>query len=535
MILVLPGFIWLNVACQPGGQSSVRPNIIFIFSDDHAQKAIGAYRGSLVETPNLDRLAEEGMIFTNSFVTNSICSPSRAVVLTGKFSHLNGMKTNMGKPFDGSQQTLPKILQEAGYETAIIGKWHLKSDPTGFDHWDVLPGQGVYYDPTFLTPAGKEDTKGYVTDVITDKVLRWLSGQRSKEKPFMLMYHHKAPHRAWWPDPKYFDLYADTEFPEPRTLYDQFEGKGQAAKMATMRIQDHLSMHQDLKFLPDKEKLDSAQKILSDPNFAQLLIPVKQFAWQTTGMVRNYNLLSPGNKAKFDSIYGKENQAYLTARMDEKEQLQWKYQRYIKDYLRSVRSIDDNLGRLMDQLEQSGLAENTIVIYASDQGFYLGEHGWFDKRFMYEESLRTPLIIKWPGVVPGPSQSAMMVQNIDYAQTILEMAGIEPPADMQGTSLVPLLKGELVDNWRQEIYYHYYEYPGWHDVPRHYGVRTQQFKLIHFYELGEWELYNLQNDPSEMINLYGGPGMDSIQDVLKTKIKELQVKYQVEEGNEEHF
>ncbi|MCZ6835962.1 MAG: sulfatase-like hydrolase/transferase, partial [Planctomycetota bacterium] len=456
-----------------------RPNIVFIFADDHAYQAIGAYGSVINTTPNLDRLASEGMLFRNCFVTNSICGPSRAVVLTGKYSHLNGFLQN-GNRFDGAQQTIPKLLQKGGYQTSIVGKWHLGSDPTGFDYWNVLIGQGPYYNPPMIENGTRREHVGYTTDLITDLTLDWLKNQRDEDKPFLLMFQHKAPHRNWQPSPKHLTMYDNVEIPEPATLFDDLATRGTAAKTSDMSIEKTLTDF-DLKFDPPGN-------------------------------------LTEEQLALWNEAYEPKNEDFLAMNLEGKDLVRWKYQRYIKDYLRCVASLDDNVGRLLDYLDDSGLAENTIVIYSSDQGFYLGEHGWFDKRWMYEESLRMPLIVRWPGVVEPGSESDLMVSNLDFGETFLDVAGLEIPDDMQGRSLVLLLKGETPDDWRDAFYYHYYEFPGSHDVRKHYGVRDPRYKLIHFYTLNEWELYDLESDPRELNNVYGDAKYTHIVDQLKQEI-----------------
>jgi arylsulfatase A-like enzyme len=469
-----------------------RPNILFVFADDHAAQAVGAYGSQINQTPQIDRLAREGMVFRNAFVTNSICAPSRAVILTGKHSHLNGIFTNR-ESFDGSQVTFPKLLQQAGYQTAIIGKWHLKSEPTGFDYWDVLPGQGTYYNPDFRTAEGTVEHKGYVTDIITEKVLDWLATGRDRQKPFMLMYQHKAPHRRWQPGPEHLAMYDDVEIPEPATLFDDYAKRTSAAKTQEMTIAEHLD-ERDLKLAPPPE-------------------------------------LDEGQLQVWNAAYEPKNEAFRRAGLVGDDLVRWKYQRYIKDYLRTIASIDDNLGRVLDYLDESGLAERTVVIYSSDQGFYLGEHGWYDKRWMYEESLRMPLIVRWPGVVEPGTESSDLVQNLDFAQTFLDIAGVEAPADMQGRSLLPLLEGERSPSWREAIYYQYYEYPAVHMVRRHYGVRTERYKLIYYYEIDEWELFDLESDPRELTSVYDDPEYRETVEELKELLLELRVQYHVPEND----
>jgi len=450
-----------------------RPNIVFIFTDDHCQQALSAYDPARITTPNMDRLAREGMRFDRCYVTNAICGPSRAVIQTGKYSHLNGFMVNSQR-FNGDQQTFPKLLRGSGYQTAVIGKWHLESDPQGCDHWDILIGQGPYYNPPMKT-AGPEGAavvrphSGYTTEIITEKTMTWLKEGRDSSKPFLLMMQHKAPHREWQPAPKYLDWLDDQQIPEPATLWDDYANRASPASAQAMSISRDLN-ELDLKLVPPKN-------------------------------------LTPDQLSAWNAAYGKENEDFKARRaaMSEKDVVRWKYQRYVKDYLRCVRSVDDSIGTVLDYLKESGLAENTVVMYSSDNGWYLGEHGWFDKRWMYEESLKTPLLVRWPGVVAPGSVNRDIVSNLDFAETFLEVAGVPVPADMQGRSLVSTLKGTTPGDWRKSFYYHYYEFPGPHDVARHYGVTDGQFKLIHYYEKGEWELFDLAKDPNEGRSEYSNP------------------------------
>jgi len=486
------------------------PNILFVMTDDHAYQAISAYGSSLIETPNIDRLAEQGMLFERAYVTNSICSPSRAVILTGKFSHQNGLRDNIAV-FDSSQQTFPKLLQAAGYQTAVVGKWHLKSQPTGFDYYDVLLGQGQYYHPTMRNLDTTRQLRGYTTDVITDLSLGWLDSLRNPDQPFMLMYQHKAPHREWLPALRDLDsMVRDRTYPEPTTLFDDYSGRGRAAHEAEMRIREHMSITSDNKIHPD---------------IADSLGISRFLGWYDRAYLNQMARFSEAEKAMWDAVYGPINEAFAKKPPQGDERVRWKYQRYMQDYLGCIKAVDDNLGRVLAYLENNGLAENTIVVYTSDQGFYLGEHGWFDKRFMYEESFRTPLIVRWPGEVAAGTRNTELVQNVDFAQTLLEAVDVTSPADMQGQSLLPLLREEETD-WRDAIYYHYYEYPGIHAVKRHYGVRTDRYKLIHFYhDIDEWELYDLENDPQELQNLYSDPDYANVRTQLHQRLKELQEQY----------
>ena len=506
--LLLLGLLF---ACRPsneGVNKGKRPNIIFIMTDDHAYQALSAYDSTLISTPNIDRIAREGMIFQNAFVTNSICSPSRAVALTGKFSHLNTVRDNLDT-FDINQQTFPKILQSEGYETAIFGKWHLKSTPQGFDHWEVLPDQGHYYHPEFLTANGTIKTRGYVTNLITDKAINYLN-QRDQDKPFLLIYNHKAPHRQWWPEIGDLEEFTQRDFAKPPTLHDDYEGRGRAANEAEMRIDEHMALSMDNKIHPDLVKKLSYTEFMN---------------WYVPSYQQRFNRLSDTEKAAWSKFYHPINSAFEQMRLTGKELVEWKHNRYLQDYLGTIRSVDRNVGRLLNYLDENNLADNTIIIYTSDQGFYLGEHGWFDKRFMYEESFRTPLLIRYPDKVKPGSVNQDLVQNIDFAPTMLDVAGVDIPADMQGMSMTPLLKG-ADQEWRDELYYHYYEYPGIHMVKRHYGIRTDRYKLIHFYhDIDEWELYDLKADPNEMTNVYGDLAYGDIQNELHDRLENLRKYY----------
>jgi arylsulfatase A-like enzyme len=444
--------------------STTRPNIVFIMTDDHAAHALSCYGSRINKTPHLDRLAKEGMRFDNCFCTNGICAPSRAVILTGKYSHINGKIDNSGQPFDGAQQTFPKLLQQAGYETAMIGKWHLRSEPTGFDYWNVLPGQGDYHNPVMIEMGERKKYTGYVTDLITDHCIDWLK-RRDEQKPFCLMYHHKAPHRNWQPDEKHADMYKNIDFPLPETFDDDYRTRSDAARQQEMTIENHFQIPYDTKVKPPE------------------------------------GLTGPALK-------------------------RWKYQRYMEDYLACVASVDDNVGRFLDYLQESGLAENTVVVYTSDQGFYLGDHGWFDKRFMYEESLRMPLLVRYPRQVKAGTVNKDIVLNLDFAPTFLDFAGVEVPKDIQGASFRKLLRAKTPTDWRKSMYYHYYEYPAVHQVKRHYGVRTDRYKLIHFYyDIDAWELYDLPKDPHELNNVYNNPAYADIVKQLKTELRLLQKQY----------
>ncbi len=506
---LLPLLLLILPATSQGLASNVDdapPNILLIYTDDHSAAAVSCYGSRINSTPNIDRIAREGLRFDNAFCTNAICAPCRAVVLTGVHSHVNGLMDN-GDVFDGSQPTFPQLLQGAGYQTALIGKWHLKTDPTGFDHWAVLPGQGDYYNPDFITPEGKTRDEGYVTDLVTDRSISWLEDEWDRDQPFLLMAQHKAPHRSWMPGPDHLDLYADVEMPEPETLFDDYDTRGSSAHEQEMEIDRHMYLHYDLKIEPTDEEL------------AELQGPDR---W-INGMRER---LTPAQLAAWDAAFRPRNAAFRAAGLEGRDLVRWKYQRYIKNYLRCIASVDDNIGRLLDWLDEEGLAENTIVIYTSDQGFFLGEHGWYDKRFMYEPSLKVPMVVRWPGrVEPGSTEKAL-VQNLDLAQTFLDVAGVEAPDRMQGRSLLPHLDGEEAAGWRDSIYYEYFE-KGIHNVQPHQGVRTDRWKLMYFPGSDEWELYDLETDPNEVRNLASDPMHAGQLDRMKSELDRLRAFYGV--------
>ena len=489
-----------------------RPNIIFIMSDDHAYQAISAYDDRLIQTPNIDRLADEGMLFSNACVANSICAPSRATILTGKHSHINGKIDNI-RPFDTTNVTFPLLMQEAGYNTAMFGKLHFGNNPKGVDDFMILPGQGNYINPKFITPDGDTVITGYVTDIITDLTLDWLKEGRNDEEPFMLMYLHKAPHRPWWPSPEKFEEFTMKSFAEPDNLFDTYEGRGTAAKTAEMNLLRHMMYSHDSKIRPELlEEMNAKPEVQEYRN----------------SFYGPYGRANDEQKAIYEAVLNEINEDFKDnwPGMSDEEKMRWKYQRYMQDYLACISSVDDNVGRVLDYLDESGLAENTIVIYTSDQGFYLGEHGWFDKRFIYNESFLTPLLVRWPGVTEAGSISDQMVQNLDFAQTMLDMASIKAPGDMQGESIVPLLEGDD-EGWdREAVYYHYYEYPAVHMVKRHYGIVTRNYKLVHFYhDVDEWELYDRKNDPQEMKSVYDDPAYAQVVKKLKKDLQKMRKKY----------
>lgn len=479
--------IGLWCVAATGFADKSQPNIVLIFSDDHANAALSCYGEArkLIDTPHLDRLANEGVRFDRCLVPNSICGPSRATVLTGKYSHLNGFYNNSNCRFDGSQVTFPKLLQTAGYQTAMIGKWHLGSDPTGFDHWHILPGQGQYYNPPMIRNGEKVQHQGYVTDIISDLSIDWLKN-RDKSKPFLLMSQHKAPHREWAPALRHLGHDNDRQYPEPETLFDDYAGRGKAVSDQQMSLANNFSQL-DVKLVPPR------------------------------GM--NAEQLSEWN-----NYYGPRNQTFREAKLTGKDLIRWRYNRYLHDYLGCIKGVDEAVGNLLDFLDAEGLADNTLVVYASDQGFYLGEHGWYDKRWIFEESLRTPMLVRWPGIAKAGHVDAHLTSVLDLAQTFLEAAGADSIPEMQGSSLVPLLKGESPKDWRTSFYYHYYEYPAPHRVRPHYGVVTDRYKLVHFYrpDVDYWELYDREKDPHELHNAIDDPANAQLVPQLREEIKRLQ-------------
>lgn len=470
-----------------------RPNIVFILSDDHAVRAVSAYAGAIMQTPNIDRIAASGMRFDRAYVGNAICGPSRATLLTGLHSHANGFYNNeWSGPFDGAQQTFPKVLQAAGYQTGLIGKWHLYSDPTGFDHWEIIDNvmqQGTYYNPTFRSAAGVEETTGYVADIVTDKAIAWMDRARQSAQPFLLLYNHKTPHRDWLPAPQELRNWDErARVAEPDSLFRDLDGLTRARRDARMRIEDYMT--------------DTDIKL----SMAGNLTPEQQALWQ--------------------QAFADGNRAFAAADMTAQDALRWKYQRYIKSYIASVQGMDRQIGRVLDYLEANDLMDNTLVVYSSDQGFFLGENGWFDKRWMDEVSSRVPLLMQWPGHIPAGTASDALVQNIDFAPTLLAAAGVTAPQPMHGVSLLPLFADEPKP-WQRDLYYHFYENPGFHGVARHYGVRTQRYKLVYYYQNDEWELFDRKTDPADQVNLYGKPGYDDITRDLKQRLQALRAQYQV--------
>ncbi|MFV9484200.1 sulfatase [Christiangramia sp. ASW11-125] len=487
-----------------------KPNIIFIMTDDHAAQAISAYGhpvSQLAPTPNIDRIANNGARFLNNFCTNSICGPSRAVILTGKFSHINGFRMN-GDIFDGSQPTLPKYLKGAGYNTSIVGKWHLHGKPEGFDHWQILNDQGNYYNPEFITKNDTSVVEGYATDLITNMSIEWLQNRDSEEKkkPFFLMVHHKAPHRNWMPPIRHINTYDSTQFPLPESFYSKHQNQ-LAAKHQLQTIYNDMYEGHDLKMTIEK----GSDSLRHNP-------------WKT-----DFDRMTKAQRADWDKAYRPKNDAFHEADLKGKDLAEWKGQRYMRDYMGTVQAVDEGVGKILDYLDAEGLTENTIIVYTTDQGFYLGEKGFFDKRFMYEESLAMPLLIQYPKAISKGTVIDALTQNLDFAPTFLDYAGAEIPEKMQGKSLMPLLSNsEENKTFRNAIYYHYYDFPAFHMVKRHYGIRTDRYKLIHFYDdIDEWELYDLETDPKEMENLYGDQKYADIQKKLHLELEKLQKNYEV--------
>lgn len=487
-----------------------RPNIVFIMADDHATQAISAYGhpvSQLAPTPNIDRIANNGAKFLNNFCTNSICGPSRAVILTGKFSHINGFRMN-GEVFDGSQPTLPKFLKEVGYQTAIVGKWHLHGKPQGFDYWNVLNDQGNYYNPEFIHKNDTTIINGYTTDIITDMGIDWLEKKRKKGEPFFLMVHHKAPHRNWMPPLRHINTYDSVNFPLPETYFSDHKDQVAAQEQLQTIYEDMYEGH-DLKMTVSK----GSDSLRHNP-------------WTS-----DFDRMTKEQRDAWNAAYRPKNDAFHEANLSGRELAKWKGQRYLRDYMGTIAAVDEGVGKILDYLEEQGLTENTIIVYTTDQGFYLGEKGFFDKRFMYEESLAMPMLMQYPPAIEKGITIDALTQNLDFAPTFLDFAGAEIPDAMQGKSLRPLLTSNASEEeFRDAIYYHYYDFPAFHMVKRHYGVRTERYKLIHFYDdIDTWELYDLKKDPLEENNLYGEPEYAEIQKRLHEKLNSLQEKYNVTE------
>lgn len=489
-----------------------RPNIVFIMSDDHAYQAVSAYGGEigrLAPTPNIDRIAREGAIFVNSYVTNSLCGPSRATMLTGQFSHLHGFTRN-GERFDNAAWNWVREIGAAGYQTALFGKWHLNYSPegAGIQTWKVLDDQGKYYNPDIITPEGRSVVEGYATDLVTDFSLDWLEEERDPDRPFAILIHHKAPHRNFMPAIRHLQKYLGTEFPVPTNYFDHYDGRPAAAAQEMTIYEDMYEGH-DLHMT----EAEGSSELRFD-------------RWPD-----DFARMTPEQRAAWDARMQASNDAMNEAGLAGRELALWKYQRYMKQYLATVAAVDDSVGRVLDWLEANGLDDNTIVVYTSDQGFYLGEHGWFDKRFMYEESLRTPLVMRFPGRIAPGTRVEAPVQNVDYAPTFLDFAGLPVRDAIQGRSLREVVDGDAPADWREDIYYHYYEYPGFHSVRAHYGVRTDRYKLIRFYgDINQWEFYDLATDPGEMHNRIDDPAVQPIVARLKTRLEALRAQYRDSDG-----
>ena len=542
-------------AQQKAAAATQRPNIVYIMCDDHAFQCISAYGSpisKLAPTPNIDRIAQRGMRFDRAFVENSLSTPSRACLMTGLYSNQNGQR-QLGEGIDTTRTFFTEQLQQAGYQTAVVGKWHMGCDPKGFDYYHIYNDQGQYYNPQYRgtdTDGKYIVEEGYSTDLTTDHALSFIE-HRDTNKPFCLLLHHKAPHRNWLANTKYFGMYDNVTFPMPETFYDDYETRGSAVRTQKMSVTKDMRWEQDFKVpeMLDTANADSWDSYLSLMNEVNRMNPEQRIAW--------------------GKYYFPRNRRLLEARLTGKELDEWKYQNYIRDYMSVIKSVDESVGRVLDYLDSHGLTDNTIIVYTSDQGFYMGEHGWFDKRFMYEESLRTPLLIAYPGHIQPGTVCNKLVQNIDYAPTFLDLAGISKPKELPGRSLTPLFKaGDKVKGWRNSIYYHYYDYPTYHMVRKHDGVRTDRYKLIHFYGAGGLdavkenkyqrqpgtrehgcmtyltslgyfepkdsavnynELYDLQADPHELNNLYGKPGYEKITKQLQKQLTDYRKSIGVDE------
>ena len=553
-ILSLAALSCVTAAYAQQQKAQQHPNIVYIMCDDHAYQCISAYGSALSKlapTPNIDRLAERGMRFDRAFVENSLSTPSRACLMTGQYSHQNGQR-QLGEGIDTTRTFFTELLQEAGYQTAVVGKWHMGCDPKGFDYYHVYNDQGQYWNPQYRgTDTNNEFVveEGYSTDLTTDHALSFIE-HRDPSKPFCLLLHHKAPHRNWQANLKYLGMYDDVEFPMPENFYDDYATRGSAARTQKMSVTRDMRWEQDFKV----------------PEMLDLNNPDSQDSYNA--LMGEINRMTPEQRSAWGRYYFPRNRRLLEAQLKGKDLDNWKYQVYIRDYMSVIASVDESVGRVLDYLDKNGLTDNTMIVYTSDQGFYMGEHGWFDKRFMYEESLRTPLIVSYPGHTKPGSVCNRLVQNIDYAPTFLALAGVQQPKDMPGRSLVPVLtNGDNVKNWRQSIYYHYYDYPTYHMVRKHDGVRTERYKLIHFYgkggeravvenkyqgqpgtrenncfnalksinyftddaDIDYWELYDIKSDPNELHNIYGKPGTQKIEKELKKLLANYRKNLKVDE------
>ena len=502
-------FLLTLLLCTGTAIAQTKPNIIYIMSDDHDADAISAYNPAFISTPGIDRLAKEGMMFKNNFVANSICGPVRATLLTGQHSHKNGMKTNRTR-FDSSKITLPKLMQANGYQTAIVGKWHLHSYPTGYDFWNIVPGQGLYFDPRMISMKGDTTTfKGYATDVITNEAINWLDN-RDKQKPFLLHVHHKAPHRNFQAPLKYIRQFHNQKFPEPATLFVDTAGRGTAWSLQTMSILHDLRLCSDLKI---------------DPSFLKDLPAYTPDAADVNYYNAVMNRIPEPDRTAIKKIYEERGEIIRSLKPTGKDLLKLKYQWYMQDYMATVASVDENVARLLDYLDKNNLTENTLVIYTGDQGMYLGENGWFDKRWMYDVSMQAPMLMRWPGKIKAGSVNEVMTQTIDYAPTMLDAAGIPVPAFMQGLSLVPMMTGKERSLDRPFLYYRFYEYKADHTVLEHLGIRGDRYKLIYFYTVNEWEFYDLKKDPGEQKNLFNSPEHFALVKGMKAELLKLRDHY----------
>jgi len=478
-------------------------------SDDHDADAISAYNKAFIHTPNIDRIAREGMLFSRNFVANSICGPVRATLLTGQHSHKNGVKNNRTR-FDSSKMTMPKLFQQHGYQTALVGKWHLHSYPAGFDYWKILPGQGFYFTPRFISMNGDTTAyPGYATDIITEEAIKWLNS-RDPGKPFVLHIHHKAPHRYFFAPLKFIEQYNHKTFPEPPTLYNDTAGRGTAWRKQTMRILNDMKLCSDLKV---------------DPEFLQEIPHLKPDSSDIAYYHSIFNRIPEPERSMIKKMYAERGVLLQQKKPAGKELLRYKYQWYMRDYLACVASIDKNIGMILDYLDKNNLTNNTLLIYTSDQGMYLGENGWFDKRFMYDVSMQAPLLMRWPGKINPGVVNNRMTQDIDYAPTMLDAAGINPPVFMQGIGLVANITGKQRKLLRQYLYYHFYEYGADHTVLPHLGIRGEKYKLIYFYTVNEWELYDLKNDPQEQKNLIHSLNHQKVVKRLKKELLKIRNYY----------
>lgn len=534
-LAVLPALLPVQGVAQE--QAPRRPNIIVMMTDDHTWQGMSCYGSKLMQTPNLDRIADEGIRMDRCYVANAISGPSRACILTGKYSHVNGFTDN-SRTFDGSQPTFPKHLHDAGYQTAMIGKWHLNSAPQGFDTYSILVGQGEYYNPVFIEDSVERTVPGYVTDIITDKAIDFLD-HRDPERPFAMLYYHKAPHRNWMPAQRHLGAFDDVTFPEPANLIDTYEGRGSAARGQAMEIGRDMWPEWDLKLMtPEDLAKDYHIEKSGDANKDDVKAAND---WRTSVMHYQdvYNRMTPAEKERWNAAYAPRIAEWQTVKNSSPEEIiRWKYQQYMRDYCSVIKGVDENVGRMLNYLDSIGELDNTIIVYTSDQGFFLGEHGWFDKRFMYEECQRTPLLVRYPKAIPAGSVSEALAMNIDLAPTFMDMAGLGVPDDMQGRSLKPVLTsgGKVPDDWRTGVYYHYYEYPSWHSVKRHYGIRTADYKLIHFYnDVDEWELYDMRRDPNEMRNVYDDPAYAEVRADMHRRLAELQRECRDTDPDEREF